>query len=239
MIFQDPMTSLSPLVPVGRQITETLVKHKGMTRRQASERAVELLALVGIPAPRERMSQFPYELSGGMRQRVMIAAAIAPEPKLVIADEPTTALDATIQAQILELIASLQSQLGLTMLLITHDLGVVAGVCDRVVVMYSGRQVEEGQAELVFDDPRHHYTSGLLSAAPSIHATGRRLVAIPGSPPRGAGRARGCPFARRCAAATGACAERMPPTTQDAPGHAFACWHPRRREVVLPAGGER
>jgi oligopeptide/dipeptide ABC transporter ATP-binding protein len=225
MIFQDPMTSLNPLVPIGRQISESLTLHRGMGRRAAQARAEELLAMVGVPSPRERLQQFPHELSGGLRQRVMIAIALAPEPKLVIADEPTTALDATIQSQILELIADLQRQLGIAMILITHDLGVVARVCDRVLVMYGGRLVEWAQGRELFHDPRHRYTEALLAAAPTIDFEGERLPTIPGTPPRGTAADPGCPFVPRCAHATELCGETPLPQLAGA-DHGFSCWNP-------------
>jgi peptide/nickel transport system permease protein len=225
MIFQDPMTSLNPLVPVGRQIGEVLVKHKGMSKAAARKRAEELLEVVGVPSPRRRLDQLPHELSGGLRQRVMIASALAPEPKLVIADEPTTALDATIQAQILELIADLQQRTGIAMLLITHDLGVVARVCQRVVVMYGGRVVERGPVDELFAHPRHRYTNALLATAPQIDSGSERLPTIPGHPPRPHEAILGCPFAPRCEARTDQCDE-MPPDASAGPERSFACWHP-------------
>jgi peptide/nickel transport system permease protein len=231
MIFQDPMTSLNPLVPVGRQISEVLVKHKGMSRSAARRRAEELLTLVGVPSPRRRLDQLPHELSGGLRQRVMIATALAPEPKLVIADEPTTALDATIQAQILELIADLQQRTGIAMLLITHDLGVVARVCQRVVVMYGGRVVERGPVDDLFARPRHRYTSALLATSPRIDSSAERLPTIPGHPPRPREALAGCPFAPRCAARTERC-DAMPSVASAGAGRSFACWHPVERQPV-------
>ena len=168
MVFQDPMTSLNPLMPVGRQITEVLRKHKGLSRAQARARTTELLDLVGIPHPGDRLGQLPHELSGGLRQRVMIAMALAPEPDLLIADEPTTALDVTIQAQILELLVQLRETLDLSLILITHDLGVVAGICDDIAVMYAGRIVERGRADEVFKAPAHPYTAGLIASTPRV-----------------------------------------------------------------------
>jgi oligopeptide/dipeptide ABC transporter ATP-binding protein len=224
MIFQDPMVSLNPLVPVGRQVSEVLVKHKGMSRKQARARTEELFTLVGIPSPHERLDQFPYELSGGMRQRVMIAAALAPEPKLIIADEPTTALDATVQAQILELIADLQQKLGVAMILITHDLGVVARVCDRVVVMYGGRVVEEAGIHELFAHPHHPYTQALISAVPRVEQAGQRLESIPGHPPRSADEIPGCPFVPRCPRRLERCAE-MPALESPEADRKVACWN--------------
>jgi oligopeptide/dipeptide ABC transporter ATP-binding protein len=233
MIFQDPMTSLNPLLPVGLQITETLAKHKGMRRAAARRRAEELLDLVGVPSPRERLRQLPHELSGGMRQRVMIAMAVAPEPKLLLADEPTTALDSTVQAQILELIARLQRELGLAMILITHDLGVVARVCDRVAVMYAGRVVEEASVHELFALPRHRYTEALLAAVPRGTRDGNRLVSIPGSPPRRIGDLAGCAFAPRCGYATDEC--RRTPALTGGGDRRFACWHPATRAGSRPS----
>lgn len=229
MIFQDPMTSLNPLVPVGRQVAEVLVKHKGMGKREALDRAEELFAMVGIPSPRERLRQLPHELSGGLRQRVMIAAALAPEPSLLVADEPTTALDATIQAQILDLVADLQERLGVAMLLITHDLGVVARISDRVIVMYAGRIVEEANTFDLFSRPRHRYTEALLRAVPRIDDHRGRLPTIPGYPPGRRAVLPGCPFAPRCAHATDRCRTEVPPVVDDAIGR-FACWHPREEQ---------
>jgi peptide/nickel transport system ATP-binding protein len=198
MIFQDPMTSLDPLFSIGTQLTEVLRHHLGLRRRQARDRAVELLELVDIGAPAKRLSQFPHELSGGMRQRVMIAMALACEPQLLIADEPTTALDVTIQAQILELLAGLQQRLKLSMILITHDLGVIAQMCHRVAVMYAGQFVEVGLAEDIFERPAHPYTQGLLRATPRPDVVMDRMVAIEGLPPNLIAPPQGCAFVSRC-----------------------------------------
>jgi oligopeptide/dipeptide ABC transporter ATP-binding protein len=227
MVFQDAGASLNPLIPVGRQITEILRKHRGMTRKQAETRALELLDLVGIPSPKQRFGQYPFEFSGGMAQRAAITLALAPEPDLIIADEPTTALDVTIQAQILELIRSLQAQFHMAVVLIAHDLGVVAGMCDRVAVMYAGRIVEEGGAHEIFRRPRHPYTAGLIASTPRLdRARHGRLPSIPGMVP-GAGAAMpACAFAPRCARATDRCRAERPELAPDAPGHVFACWHP-------------
>ena len=225
MVFQDPMTSLNPLVPVGRQITEVLRKHKGMSRADARARAIELLDLVGIPFPADRLKQFPHELSGGLRQRVMIAIALAPEPDLLIADEPTTALDVTIQAQILELIGELRRTLDLSLILITHDLGVVAGICDHVAVMYAGRIVERGSTDDIFGSPAHHYTAGLVGSTPRVDRPTRRLTAIAGSPPGAIDIPPGCPFAPRCPRADDVCRERRPVRRPVHRAQEVACWH--------------
>ncbi|SDQ40699.1 ABC transporter ATP-binding protein [Quadrisphaera sp. DSM 44207] len=206
MVFQDPMTSLNPVVPVGLQITEVLRRHTPATRAQARERAVELLARVGIPDPRRRVREFPHQLSGGMRQRVMIAIALACSPRLLIADEPTTALDVTIQAQVLELLKELVVEQGTAMVLITHDLGVVAGLCDAVTVMYSGRVVERAGRRELFAHPRHRYTAGLLAAVPRLDAPrDAPLRPIPGTPRDVLAWADGCAFAPRCPAAAADC----------------------------------
>lgn len=226
MIFQDPMASLNPLVTVGRQITEVLRKHKGMSRDQAKKRALDLLDLVGIPSPRTRLKQYPYELSGGMRQRVMIAIALAPEPELMIADEPTTALDTTIQAQILELIADLQERLDLSVILITHDLGVVADVCDRVLVMYAGKVVEQATATELFEHPVHPYSKGLLDSTPRLDRIVERLELIEGSPPVSLTTLPPCAFADRCWRSDELCYSEVP-LLEPVSGsqRKAACWH--------------
>jgi peptide/nickel transport system ATP-binding protein len=229
MVFQDPMTSLNPLFTVGTQLGEVLRRHLGMSKRAAAERAVELLDLVGISNPRQRVAQYPHEFSGGMRQRVLIAMALACEPELLIADEPTTALDVTIQAQILELIADLRDRLGLAVLLITHDLGVVAGLCDRVSVMYGGKIVEAASADDVFARPAHPYARGLLRSTPRLDVVLPRLVAIDGSPPDLLRPPRGCPFEPRCTFRSDRCRKEMPALTElvpGEPGRRVACWHP-------------
>ena len=224
MVFQDPMTSLNPVFTIGMQITEVLRRHMGMNRRQARDRAVELLDLVGIANPAERVKQYAHEMSGGMRQRVLIAMALACEPELLIADEPTTALDVTIQAQILELIADLRQRMGLSVLLITHDLGVVAGLCDRVAVMYSGKIVEFATADELYADPGHPYSAGLLRSTPRLDVVMPRLVCIEGSPPDLVMPQAGCSFAPRCALATAACLEDTPGLKTHPNGRKVACW---------------
>ena len=209
MVFQDPMTSLNPHLKIARQMTEVLIEHRGLSEREARRRSLELLERVGIPAARQRIDLYPHEFSGGMRQRVMIATALLCEPELVIADEPTTALDVTVQAQILELLRQLQRELGMAIVLITHDLGVVAGLADRVLVMYAGRIVEQGPAPPLFEDPQHPYTLGLLRSMPRLDAAmGGELSAIPGQPPNLQGLPAGCAFRERCAFAFERCVER-------------------------------
>jgi peptide/nickel transport system ATP-binding protein len=228
MIFQEPMTSLNPVLTIGRQIGETVRLHEGMSAREAEARAVDMLTLVGIPAPGRRVREYPHQLSGGMRQRVMIAMALACNPKLLIADEPTTALDVTIQAQILDLMRDLKTRLGSAILLITHDLGVVAEMAQRVVVMYAGRKVEEGSVGEIFANPQHPYTRGLLGAVPKLGSSlvghGRsKLAEIPGQVPSLRQRIVGCPFASRCLSATDLCREIAPAVEEKRPGHRVAC----------------
>jgi peptide/nickel transport system permease protein len=225
MVFQDPIASLTPLVPVGRQIAEVLVRHKGMSRREAKEQAVEPLRLTGIPSPRERMAQYPFEFSGGMCQRVMLAIALAPEPDMIIADEPTTSLDVTIQAQILDLMADLQSRLKMAVILIAHDLGVVASMCDRIAVMYAGRLMEIGPASEVLKHPAHPYTVGLLASSPRLDQCRARLVPIPGTPPRVMEAMPGCPFEPRCSRAGQGCRGERPPLADAGSTRKVACWH--------------
>ncbi len=237
MVFQDPMTSLDPTMKIGPQITESLKKHLGLSGQKARERAVELLMLVGIPNPGERVKQYPHQFSGGMRQRVVIAIALACDPQILIADEPTTALDVTIQAQILELLRELQQRLGMSVILITHDLGVVAHTAHRVAVMYAGKVVETGTLREIFYDPQMPYTWGLLSSIPLPTADrSQELIPIPGSPPDMADPPKGCPFAPRCPYVMRICAEEMPGYTTFSAEHKAACWlhHPMAPNVEAP-----
>ena len=224
MIFQEPMTSLNPVMSIGDQIAETIRLHRKATKRQARERAVEMLRLVKIPEPEKRARAYPHELSGGQRQRVMIAIALACTPKLLIADEPTTALDVTIQAQILELIGELQARLGMAVLLITHDLGVVAERTNRVAVMYAGKIVEHAAPDAIFKQPLHPYTAGLINSMPGPGAPKRRLQAIPGMVPSPLDWPSGCHFRDRCDRADSRCAATQPPLLERAPGHWVACF---------------
>jgi oligopeptide/dipeptide ABC transporter ATP-binding protein len=224
MIFQEPMTSLNPAHTCGEQIDEAIRLHMGLDPKGTRERTVELLRRVGIPDPEGRADEYPHRLSGGMRQRVMIAMALSCDPSLLIADEPTTALDVTIQAQILDLLARMREALGMAVLLITHDLGVVAEAADRVAVMYAGRIVEHTPAARLFETPRHPYTRGLLESLPRIGARARRLTAIPGSVPDPARFPTGCRFHPRCPLADGRCETRAPELLEAAPGHGVACW---------------
>lgn len=223
MIFQDPMTSLNPVLSVKKQMMETILTHEKMSKAEAESRAVELLSLVGIPAAKKRLSSYPHEFSGGMRQRVMIAMALACNPKLLIADEPTTALDVTIQAQILELLNSLQDELGMSIIMITHDLGVVSEVCDRVMVMYAGRPVEYTDVKTLFNEPKHPYTWGLLNSIPSIRNKKERLEAIKGIPPDLRTLPTGCNFAPRCNHVMEACHHLDPALLEVKKGHQVQC----------------
>jgi oligopeptide/dipeptide ABC transporter ATP-binding protein len=226
MIFQEPMTSLNPTWTVGFQIEESLKLHTDLGAAARRARVLELLRRVGVGAPARRAGQYPFELSGGLRQRAMIAMALACEPRLLIADEPTTALDVTVQAQILELMAGLRDELGMAILLITHDLGVVAQFCDEVAVMYAGRIVEEAPVEALFARPRHPYTAGLLAATPRLDGNRGRLPTIAGTVPSPGARPTGCAFAPRCPRRLPACAIDRPRTLADGPGRRLACWNP-------------
>ena len=243
MIFQEPMTSLNPALTVGEQIGEVLMQHRGMTRRQAVGRAAELLELVCVPDPQRRVQDYPHRLSGGMRQRVMIAMAIACEPRLLIADEPTTALDVTVQAQVLDLLLTIRQRFGTAVLLITHDLGVVAETADRVAVMYAGRKIEEAETASLFANPQHPYTRGLLAASPEIELgdtlTGRergRLTEIPGMVPALDAMPPGCRFAPRCPEAMPRCSEAVPPLLPSAiMGGLVACYARQAAPAPAPA----
>lgn len=241
MIFQDPMTSLNPLFTVGDQLTEHLIKHKKISKKEAMKKAVEMLDMVGIPSPEKRLKQYPHEFSGGMRQRVMIAMSLICEPKLIIADEPTTALDVTIQAQILDLMKDLKSKLDTSIILITHDLGVVADLCSRINVMYGGLIVEEGTTEDIFYRGKHPYTWGLLRSVPNPKSELReKLIPIEGQPPDLLKPPAGCPFTARCDYAMKICKEKQPPLFEVGEGHKTACWlcHENAPKIESPIRGE-
>lgn len=223
MIFQEPMTSLNPVFTIGDQIAESVIRHQGLSASAARQRALEMLEKVRVPDALQRLDAYPHELSGGMRQRAMIAMALANDPALIIADEPTTALDVTIQAQILSLVASLQAETGTSMMLITHDLGVVAEVADEVIVMYAGRVVESGSVKTLFDDPQHPYTIGLMGSMPSVGPREGRLATINGRVPTPAEMPTGCRFASRCPFVIAACHETRPPLLEVSAGHFAAC----------------
>ena len=239
IIFQDPMTSLNPVYTIGNQITEVIRLHTDKTKQQARERAKELLELVGINEPDKRLKQYPHELSGGMRQRVMIAIALACEPKLLIADEPTTALDVTIQAQILELMMELKDKLGMAIIMITHDLGVVASMCERIAVMYAGRIIEYGTTDDIFYHPKHEYTKGLIRSIPRLDTKEHeRLVPIEGTPVDMLNPPAGCPFAPRGDAAMHICLREMPPVTTFGDVHYTQCWLNQKEEMEKGASHE-
>ena len=224
IIFQDPMTSLNPTYTIGKQLMEAILLHTNRNRRQAKERAIEMLRLVNINEPEKRMKQYPYEFSGGMRQRIMIAMALACEPDILIADEPTTALDVTIQAQILELMKSLQKELGMAIIMITHDLGVVAQMCDEVIVMYAGSICEQGTADEIFYNPRHEYTKGLMRSIPTANTAGTKLKPISGTPIDLLNMPKGCAFAPRCEAAMKICLREKCERMEINSDHAASCW---------------
>ena len=231
IIFQDPMTSLNPVYTIGNQIVEVILLHTQKTKQEAWARAKELLELVGINEPERRLKQYPHELSGGMRQRVMIAIALACEPKLLIADEPTTALDVTIQAQILELMNDLRHKLGMSIIMITHDLGVVAQMCEKIAVMYAGHIVEYGTTDEIFYNPQHEYTKGLINSIPKLNAEEKeRLVPIEGQPVDLLNPPAGCPFAPRCKSCMKVCLNKMPPKTELSDTHYTYCWLRQKEE---------
>lgn len=237
MIFQDPMTSLNPVMTIGKQIAEGIIKHQGLSKAEAKEKAIELIDLVGISNPKERYRQYPHQFSGGMRQRIVIAIALACNPEILICDEPTTALDVTIQAQILELINKLQKKTGVSVIFITHDLGVVANVADRVMVMYAGRVVESGTADEIFYTPRHPYTWGLLASMPTLDTSDEHLYSIPGSPPDMTSPPKGDAFSLRNEFALKIDFEMQPPLFQVSDTHYAATWllHPNAPKVEPPA----
>ncbi len=242
VVFQEPMTSLNPAFTVGKQIREVLQRHQGLSKRDAHQKAVELLDLVQIPAPQRRVDEYPHQLSGGMRQRVMIAIGIANSPKLLIADEPTTALDVTIQAGVLDIMKDLRERLGMAIIIITHDLGVVADVADRVVVMYAGRPVEEASVHELFAHPQHPYTVGLLGAIPHREkgveeVAQQRLTEIPGLVPLLRADPDECTFHPRCPRATDICRSKRPPLEPVRPGHPAACYHPGETSQEFPSDG--
>ena len=239
MVFQDPMTALNPYMRIGPQVMEPLLVHEDISRAEAWRRAVEALELAGIRGPESGMRTYPHAFSGGMRQRVMIAMALITRPEILIADEPTTALDVTVQAQILDLVKRIQGELGMAVVLITHDLGVIAGMCDRVLVMYAGRILESGPAREVFYRPAHPYTHALMQSMPSTHGAGETLRVIPGMPPDLLGGVTGCPFAPRCAHANDTCHTAECPLEDVETGHTTACIRVQAREIDVAAAASR
>ena len=237
IIFQDPMTSLNPVFTVGNQLKEAIELHTDRKGKEAEARAIEMLTLVGVNEPEKRVKQYPYELSGGMRQRVMIAMALACEPDILIADEPTTALDVTIQAQILELMQSLQKKLGMAIIMVTHDLGVIADMCDEIIVMYGGRVCERGTAEDIFYRPHHEYTKGLLRSIPNVDKIGEKLIPIPGTPINLLNMPKGCAFCPRCENAMKICIEEVPQEMQMPDGHYASCWLNVKEAMEAKQGG--
>lgn len=238
IIFQDPMTSLNPVFAIGNQLKEAIELHTDRKGKVAMDRAIEMLTLVGVNEPEKRVKQYPYELSGGMRQRVMIAMALACEPDILIADEPTTALDVTIQAQILELMQSLQKKLGMAIIMVTHDLGVIADMCDEIIVMYGGRVCERGTAEDIFYRPAHEYTKGLLKSIPSVDRMGEKLIPIPGTPINLLNMPKGCAFCPRCENAMKICIEEVPPEIQMPDGHFASCWMSVKEQMEAQQEGK-
>ena len=239
IIFQDPMTSLNPVFTVGNQLKEAIELHTDRKGKEAEARAIEMLTLVGVNEPEKRVKQYPYEVSGGMRQRVMIAMALACEPDILIADEPTTALDVTIQAQILELMQSLQKKLGMAIIMVTHDLGVIADMCDEIIVMYGGRVCERGTAEDIFYRPHHEYTKGLLRSIPNVDRIGEKLIPIPGTPINLLNMPKGCAFCPRCEEAMKICIEEQPPEMQMPDGHFASCWLNVKAAMEEEKGGRQ
>ena len=239
IIFQDPMTSLNPVFTVGNQLKEAIELHTDRKGKEAEARAIEMLTLVGVNEPEKRVKQYPYELSGGMRQRVMIAMALACEPDILIADEPTTALDVTIQEQILELMQSLQKKLGMAIIMVTHDLGVIADMCDEIIVMYGGRVCERGTAEDIFYRPHHEYTKGLLRSIPNVDRIGEKLIPIPGTPINLLNMPKGCAFCPRCEEAMKICIEEQPPEMQMPDGHFASCWLNVKAAMEEEKGGRQ
>ena len=239
IIFQDPMTSLNPVFTVGNQLREAIELHTDRKGKEAEARAIEMLTLVGVNEPEKRVKQYPYELSGGMRQRVMIAMALACEPDILIADEPTTALDVTIQAQILELMQSLQKKLGMAIIMVTHDLGVIADMCDEIIIMYGGRVCERGTAEDIFYRPHHEYTKGLLRSIPNVDRIGEKLIPIPGTPINLLNMPKGCAFCPRCEEAMKICIEEQPPEMQMPDGHFASCWLNVKAAMEEEKGGRQ
>ncbi|WP_425448226.1 ABC transporter ATP-binding protein [Dethiothermospora halolimnae] len=242
MIFQDPMTSLNPVYTVGNQIVEAIIRHQKLNKKQARKKAINMLKLVGIPSPEKRINNYPYEFSGGMRQRVMIAIALSCEPDLLIADEPTTALDVTIQDQILKLMKDLKEKIDTSIIVITHDLGVVADVCSRIVVMYGGLIMEQGTSRDIFYNPKHPYTVGLLKSIPRLDlGEKKRLIPIPGSPPDSIHPSKGCPFADRCPHAMRICKERLSPYFNIDEKHKAMCWllHREAPKVDIKIGVQK
>jgi oligopeptide transport system ATP-binding protein len=238
MIFQDPMTSLNPVLTIGQQIMEALQLHLGMDKNQARNRAIELLEMVGIPGAASRLDSYPHQYSGGMRQRVMIAMGLSCNPQLLIADEPTTALDVTIQAQIVDLVSNLKEQLGMAIIWITHDLGVVAGLAERVIVMYAGKIVEEAEVHELYEEPHHPYTLGLLRSVPRLDmGKSKRLIPIDGLPPDLVNYPEGCPFAPRCSYSTEKCFKENPPDEATSPTRRVACWHWETMVADIKEGG--
>lgn len=235
MIFQDPMTALNPTLTIGTQLTEGVMQHENISKKEARKKALEMMDLVGIPSPEERLKQYPHQFSGGMRQRIVIAIALICEPELLIADEPTTALDVTIQAQILELFKEIQTITGVSIILITHDLGVVASIADRIAVMYAGKIIETGGKRDIFYRPQHPYTQGLLSSVPRLDLQDKELTSIEGTPPDLFSPPVGCPFAARCESAMEVCDHVYPEQTKRSPTHQVNCWLQDERAQKLLA----